>query len=43
MLTPALVELNGEAFVIEEVHSRVDLDKHRGDSGLEDLDLGEAV
>ena len=42
MLSPALVELNHDAFVIEQARSSVDLDKHHGDSWLEDLDLGDA-
>jgi hypothetical protein len=41
MLSPALVNLNLGAFVIDEAHSSVDLEKHRGDSRLEDLELGE--
>jgi len=43
MLSPALAELNRDAFVIDEAHTSVDLDKHRGDSPLEDLDLGDAA
>jgi hypothetical protein len=43
MLSPALAELNRDAFVIDEAHSSVDLDKHRGDSRLEDLDLGDTA
>ena len=41
MLSPALAELNRDAFVIDEAHTSVDLDKHRGESRLEDLELGE--
>jgi len=41
MLSPALADLNRDAFVIDEAHSSVDLDTHRGDSRLEDLELGE--
>jgi hypothetical protein len=41
MLSPALAELNRDAFVIDEAHSSVDLEKHRGDSRLEDLDLSD--
>ena len=41
MLSPALIDLNLGAFVIDKAHSSVDLEKHRGDSRLEDLDLGE--
>jgi hypothetical protein len=43
MLSPALMELNRDAFVIDQALSSVDLDKHRGDSALDDLDLGETV
>jgi len=40
MLAPALVELNRDAFVIDQqVETTVDLDAHRATSGLNDLDL----
>jgi hypothetical protein len=42
MLSPNLSPLNRDAFVIDEVlESTVRLEEHRGDSGLEDLDLGQ--
>ena len=42
MLSPALVEINRDEFVTEDGgDSTVDLDAHRGDTGLDDLDLGE--
>jgi hypothetical protein len=42
ILSPRLVELNKDAFVFDGgVESRVDLDAHRADSDLDDLDLGE--
>ena len=41
MLSPPLAELHRDAFVIAEpTSSTVDLAAHRGDSNLEDLDLG---
>ena len=40
MLSPALVELNRDAFVADErVETSVDLDAHRSASSLTDLDL----
>jgi hypothetical protein len=40
MLSPALVELNQDAFVIDErVEATVDLDAHRPVSSLTDLEL----
>ena len=40
MLSPRLTELNRDAFVTDTgIESTVDLDAHRGDSGLDDLDL----
>ena len=42
MLSPALVALNRDAFVIDErVETTVDLDGHRAASSLDDLDLDE--
>jgi len=42
ILSPRLVELNKDAFVFDGgVESRVDLDAHRADSDLDDLDLAE--
>lgn len=43
LLSPALAQLNRDAFVIDETESTVDLEKHRGDSRLDELDLGEAT
>ncbi|MBV9197708.1 MAG: hypothetical protein JO168_26530 [Solirubrobacterales bacterium] len=44
ILSPTLVELNRDALVIDRnTRSTVDLDQHRGDSSLEDLDLGDDV
>lgn len=40
MLSPRLRQLNRDAFVIDDVADTVDLQAHRDDSGLEDLDLG---
>jgi hypothetical protein len=40
MLSPALVALNRDAFVIDQiVETTVDLDSHRTASDLDDLDL----
>jgi hypothetical protein len=42
MLSPRLVALNRDAFVVDDgPQTTVDLAAHRGESGLEDLDLGE--
>lgn len=41
MFSPAPVELNRDAFATGEADSTVDLEAHRGQSGLEDMDLGE--
>jgi hypothetical protein len=42
ILSPRLVELNKDAFVFDGgVESTVDIDAHRADSDLDDLDLGE--
>src|SRR3954453_481787 len=42
MMSPHLVALNQDAFVVDEgVVSSVDLAAHRGDSALDDLDLGD--
>jgi hypothetical protein len=42
ILSPRLVELNKDAFVFDGgVESSVDLDAHRADSDLDELDLGE--
>jgi hypothetical protein len=42
MLSPALAELNRDAFVIDEhVETSVDLDTHGSASGLDALELGE--
>ena len=42
MLSPHLVELNQDAFVCDAgIDSSVDLDAHRGESSLADLDLGD--
>ena len=42
MLSPALVELNRDVFVIDQtVESTVDLDSHRAPSDLDELGLGE--
>ena len=41
MLSPALVAMNRDAFVIDEgVETTVDLDVHRAASDLAELDLG---
>ncbi len=41
MLSPRLAELHRDAFVIDDhERSTVDLDAHRGDSSLDELDLG---
>jgi hypothetical protein len=40
MLSPRLRELHRDAFVIAQLPETVDLQAHRQDSGLEDLDLG---
>jgi hypothetical protein len=38
---PTLVELNGDAFVLDgPQHGTVRLDEHHGDSDLDELDLG---
>ena len=40
MLSPALVALNRDAFVVDETHeTTVDLDGHRAASDLDELDL----
>ena len=40
MLSPRLAGLHRDAFVIDDrERSTVDLDTHRGDSSLDDLDL----
>jgi hypothetical protein len=43
MLSPRLAELNRDAFVSDDAatQSTVDLTAHRGESGLDDLDLGD--
>jgi hypothetical protein len=41
MLSPNLAQLNRDAFVVDEAESSVRLEEHRGDSDLNDLDLGE--
>ncbi len=42
MLSPRLVALHRDEFVSDgPIESTVELDSHRGDSGLDDLDLGE--
>ncbi len=42
MLSPRLVALNRDEFVSDgPIESTVELDSHRGDSGLAELDLGE--
>src|SRR3954447_21405812 len=42
MLSPRLAELHRDAFVLDDgPQSTVDLDAHRGESSLQDLDLGE--
>ncbi|MGH2947830.1 MAG: hypothetical protein ACRDPC_16520 [Solirubrobacteraceae bacterium] len=42
ILSPRLAELNKDAFVFDGgVESTVDLDAHRADSDLDDLDLGD--
>ena len=41
MLSPTLVQLNRDAFVLDEqLESTVELSAHRGESGLDELDLG---
>jgi hypothetical protein len=41
VLSPTLTELHHDAFVTDQPHqSTVALDRHRGDSDLADLDLG---
>ena len=41
ILSPTLVELNRDAFVQDTApQSTVALDRHRGESGLDELDLG---
>ena len=43
MLSPALVELNRDAFVVNEsTETTVDLDRHRAASDLDDLGLDDA-
>jgi hypothetical protein len=42
MLSPGLVALNRDAFVIDDApQSTVDLAVHRGESSLDELDLAE--
>ena len=42
ILSPRLVELNKDAFVFDAgIESSVDLDAHRADSELDELDLGD--
>ena len=42
ILSPRLVELNKDAFVFDAgIESSVDLDAHRADSDLDELDLGD--
>ena len=42
MLSPNLAQLNRDAFVLDEPHqSTVRLEEHRGDSDLDELDLGD--
>ena len=42
ILSPRLVELNKDAFVFDgDIGSSVDLDAHRADYDLDDLDLGD--
>jgi hypothetical protein len=42
MVSPALVSLNRDAFVVDDgVETTVDLDAHRATSDLDDLSLGE--
>lgn len=44
MISPAVAERNRDAFAAEEdIATTVDLEAHRGDSGLEDLDLDEGL
>jgi len=41
-LSPNLVQLNRDAFVLDQPQqSTVRLDEHRGDSNLDELDLGD--
>jgi hypothetical protein len=40
MLSPRLRELHRDAFVTEDLPDTVDLQAHRTDSRLQDLDLG---
>ena len=43
MLSPTLVALNHDAFIVDEsAQSTVDLDKHRSASDLDELDLDES-
>jgi hypothetical protein len=42
MVSPRLVDLNRDAFVVDRrIESSVDLDGHRADSALDELDLGD--
>ena len=41
MLSPNLAQLNRDAFVVDEARDNRRLDEHRGDSDLDDLDLGD--
>jgi hypothetical protein len=42
ILSPRLVELNKDAFVVDGgIESSVDLDAHRADTDLDELDLGD--
>jgi len=42
ILSPRLVELNKDTFVFDTgIESSVDLDAHRADSSLDELDLGD--
>ncbi len=44
MLSPALAALNRDAFVADEhAASTVDLQAHRSESTLEDVDVGDAA
>ena len=44
MLSPRLATLNAAAFVTDdEIETTVDLSAHRGESALDDLDLGDDV
>ena len=43
ILSPRLIALNRDAFVLDAaIESTVDLDAHRADSDLDELDLGDS-